>query len=80
MVVTFPYAATYPCLYSLHTARGQKSPTWCLDEELIGIARQRADFFDIPIMISDVDHAILVWSLTTKRPHAALLKMQASRP
>jgi hypothetical protein len=28
----------------------------CLDEELVGIARQRDDFFDIQIMTSDVDH------------------------
>ena len=28
----------------------------CLDEELVGIARQRDDFFDIRVMISDVDH------------------------
>ena len=28
----------------------------CLDEELVGIARQSDDFFDIPIMISNVDH------------------------
>jgi hypothetical protein len=28
----------------------------CLDEELVGVLRQRDDFFDIPIMIGDVDH------------------------
>ena len=30
----------------------------CLDEELVGIARKRYAFFDVPIMISDVDHVI----------------------
>ena len=27
-----------------------------LDEELVGIARKRDDFLDVPVMISDVDH------------------------
>jgi hypothetical protein len=28
----------------------------CLDEKLVGIVRQCDDFFDIPIIICDVDH------------------------